>query len=301
MFILMFRFQIQLLILISAGFLIRKIKLIDASARNALSTVLIYVIMPANIFNSFLQDDTGVSLYGNMGILLLISFLVQLVVYHLGSRFYRNEDPKRSPVFCYGLLNAGMAFVGLPVVENLYASLGTLYASVYMIPYRLTIWTLGIALFRKDERTDLKKQLLHPCVIAVLLGLLCMLMNVQIPDILLNPVRYLGRCTTGISMLVIGSILADSDLKRVFSKDTLSFSLVRLIVLPLILFSILSLFRADTMLKGTVVLLNGMPAASTTAILAQRYHADHDLGARVVACTTILSMVTIPLLGLLLV
>ena len=294
----MIEFQIQLLILMSVGYLIRKIGLVSNETRSGMSSVLLYVILPANIVNAFMQDISFSSeLLTNSLYAMAVSAFVQFGTYFLGMFLYRNAEPNKNPVLRYGILSTNAAFIGIPTLENLYGPMGTLYGAIFMIPYRLTIWTIGIGLFRKSEKKDVLKQLLHPCMIAVLIGFIIMGFGLTLPDVIAKPVQMMSRCTTPLSMLVIGGILAGVDLRTVFSKETLTFSFIRLLALPGILVLLLHFIPADPMIKGIAIVMTGMPAASMSAILAEQYGGDYEFGAKIVMASTVLSMITVPLLG----
>ncbi len=101
-------------------------------------------------------------------------------------------------------------------------------------------------------------------------------------------------------MFVIGAILADADIKTMFSKDVLYFTFWRLLGLPLLVWGILMPFHMDKLLVSICVIMSGMPAGSTTSILADQYGGDSMFASQMTFVSTLLSIVTIPLLGLLL-
>ena len=292
-------FQLQILILILIGYYLGKTGTIDGKIRSGLSRILTDIIMPANIVNAFAQKIVRDPLiYRNMIAAFVISAVVQTLFYVLGKVLYGKETPEREPVLRYGLLNPGMAFFGIPIMENLYGSLGTLLSSVYMIPYRMTIWTIGISMFRANEKRTLKEMLLHPCIVAVAVGIVLMVTGIELPSIIAGPISYLSRCVTGLSMLVVGSVLSETDLKTVFSRDTLTFSAIRLLILPFLVLGALTLLNIDPVVKGIASLMTGMPAAAIGVVIAQRYHGDDRFCAKIVVATTILSMITVPFIGL---
>ena len=297
----MFAFQLQILILIAIGYVLGRTGVIDGKIRSGLSLILTDVIMPANILNAFAQKITrDPLLYRSMILAFVISAVLQGVFYLLGILIYRKKTPERQAVLRYGLLNPGMAFFGLPIMEHLYGSTGTLLSSVYMIPYRLTIWTIGIGFFQAKDRRSWKEMLSHPCILAVVAGILLMVTGIELPQIIAGPLGYLSRCVTGLSMLVVGSVLCETDFRTVFDKEVFAFSAIRLVILPLLVLGALTVLGIASPLKGISVLMTGMPAAAIGAVLAQRYFGDSSFCARTVVATTILSMITVPVIGLLL-
>ena len=201
----------------------------------------------------------------------------------------------------YGMLCPNSSFVGMPINAALYGSLGIIYTALLEIPMNLTMWTVGLGMFTStDHRSAVKKVLLHPCIIAVFLGLISMFLSLTLPAVLDSAVLSVGQCATPLSMIVIGATLADADFKMIFSRRVLWLSLLRLLLFPLAVYAVLSLLPLDPVLVAITVIVTGTPAGSTTSILAEQYDCGSEFASQIVFSTTLLSMVTLPLLCLIL-
>lgn len=300
----MVNLQGQLFLLLSVGFLARKLLLISDSGRKTLSGLLINIILPCNIIASF-TGGTQVSpaFFSACALVFLISVLTQVFAVWISKPLYRRFPLEQRNIMTYVMICSNSSFIGLPLAEALYDSVGVMYTAVFQIPLRFQMWTRGLMLFSRKKATwqeNLRKVLLHPCIIAVLLGLTLMLLPIELPGIIAGTVSSLSRCTTSMSMLVIGSILADTDIKAAFSLPVLYCSFMRLIAFPLFLFAVLSPFRMDPTILGINVLLGALPAGNTTAILADQYNCDPKFASQVVFTSTLLSMLTLPLVSFLL-
>ena len=174
-----------------------------------------------------------------------------------------------------------------------------MYASIFLIPMRIVMWSVGTTYFVADAEIDKKKVirniLTHPCLVAVYLGLVCMVTQVRLPAVITETVRYIGSCNSAITMFIVGTILADVKLSTIFSRDTLLIGLVRLLALPAAALGIGTLLRLGGVPLGVSVLMTGMPAGATAAIFAARYHSDAPFATRCVVMTTLSSMLTLPL------
>lgn len=175
---------------------------------------------------------------------------------------------------------------------------GVLYISIFLIPMRIVTWSAGTTYFVAGETVEKKKLiknvLTHPCLVAIYVGLLCMVTQVQLPSVILNTVKYIGNCNSALTMFVVGTILMDAPLKSIVSRDTVKFSLLRLALLPAAALGVGLLHLEPTALGGSV-LMTGMPAGATAAIFAAKYGSDAPFAARNVVFTTLLSMLTLPL------
>ncbi len=142
----------------------------------------------------------------------------------------------------------------------------------------------------------MKKVLTHPCLVAVYIGLVLMIFQIQLPSVIGRPIRYIGSCNTAVTMLIVGMILADVKLTTIVSKTTLFYSFIRLIVLPALIWGFCLLVRMDPVSTGVTVLLTGMPGGATTAILAAKYDSDAVFATKCVVLSTLLSMITSPVM-----
>lgn len=208
----------------------------------------------------------------------------------------------------YGLICSNSSFIGLPVVNNIYGSIGVLYASIFQLPIRITMWTSGLTQFtgkkvdqngRKQPvftKETIKSLILHPCIIAVFLGFFIMALHIPLPGCIGRSITFMSQCTIPISMIVIGCILSECKVSQLFDKATFYFTFIRLLAFPLPIFAFLKLLRVNPLITGVSILLTGMPAATTTAILADKYDCNAAFASRVIFVSTICSIVTIPIL-----
>ena len=159
------------------------------------------------------------------------------------------------------------------------------------------MWTAGISLFTEtDRKTKWKNVLLNPNIIAVELGLLRSILHIKLPYTIDYAIENIGNCITPLSMIIVGSILADVNIKTIFEKSVFFISGVRLVLLPLLAFAILSVFQMNSTVSGVTMLLTSMPVGTTTALLAAKYNADADFATKCVFVTTLLSLITVPVL-----
>lgn len=293
--------QLQLFLFMSAGFLLTKLGTITPDGRRSLSDLLINFILPCNIICSFQIDMTG-GVLASCGSMLLISCGVQ-ALYLLTSRvLYPGASRARLACLRYGTVCSNAGFLGLPIIGGVYGAMGTLLTSVLLIPQRVVMWSAGLSLFtHTDGRSVLRKLATHPCIVAVAIGFALMLCgNPALPAFAQKALSGASGCTTCLSMMVIGSILAGAE--HIDLRDGMMwwYALVRLVLLPLLVFAVLTPLPVDRMVRGVMVLASGMPAGSTTAILAARYDGDAPFASCLVFTSTLLSLITLPLLCLIL-
>ena len=292
-----FTMQIFLLCLMLIGVISVKTRIVDEQARSSLTELILCVFLPCNILSSFFGAER--SQFFSLGLILMISVGVMALSFALAMVLYRRAGAEQKKVLLYATLISNATFLGNPVVESIYGLDGLPYVAAYVLPLRVTLWTVGLAIFT-GRKGNLKKAVLHPCLIATYLGLFVMIMDFTPPLLVSRLALSLGSCTTPVSMIVVGSILAMVDPRKIVTRLTVYFTFIRLALIPLLVMGIMLIFRPDPMVSGITVLLCGMPAGATTSILAEKYGGDKELATKMVFMTTLLSIVSAPLLFLLL-
>jgi len=292
----LFSLQGTLFLLVAAGVILRKLNILPQAGTAILTDLVIYLILPCNIIYSF-QMKLSFDIMKGFIIVFTISILVQAVCLILSNTLYNKQPASIKQVLQYATCCSNAGFMGNPIAEGMFGAQGLMYASIFLIPLRIVMWSAGVAYFTKspDRKTVIKKVVTHPCIVAVYIGLALMISQIPLPVFLYNTIRSVGGCTTTLSMLLIGTILAEVDIKTILSKTLIYFTLIRLFLIPLLVFVGCKLCHVDPLLTGVSVLLAGMPAGSTTAILSAKYGGNYIFGTKCVVFTTLMSLITIPL------
>ncbi|WP_333650876.1 AEC family transporter [Lacrimispora sp.] len=288
--------QGMLFLLVAAGVILRKKDILPEGAKAILTDLVIYLILPCNIISSFLIEFNMDILKG-FAVILGIASLIQVGCLVLAKVLYNGEPARRKKVLQYGTVCSNAGFMGNPIAEGVYGPEGLMYASIFLVPQRIVMWSAGVSYFTDspDRKTVVKKVLIHPCIVAVYIGVLLMVTQLPLPGFLENTIRSIGSCTTTVSMVLIGTILAEVAPGSFLDRGIIKYTFFRLFLIPLLVYAACRLFHVDPLLSGISVLLTGMPAGSTTAILAAKYDGDYIFATKCVVVTTLLSLVTIPL------
>lgn len=287
---------VTLFLMILVGFIARRIGIINPELHKGLNELLLKITAPLLALSSF-QFAFSKALLAEAGMIFIFAILAHMFAIFFSKITYLwfNSDQKK--VLRFITIFSNCAFMGYPVVSSIYGQKGVFYTSIYVAVFNLFVWSYGVFIFtEKADLKSLKKALLNPGIIATLLGLLFFLFSVKIPVPIYQAIHTLGSMTTPIAMLVIGSALATVKTADLFSGFALYYgSLVRLLVMPLITIVILKIFNFQANLLGVAVLLMAMPAAATAVPIAEQYHGDSLFTSRMVFITTLLSVLTIPL------
>ena len=259
------------------GAWLKKRGIMDETGKRCLTDLCVNIIIPCNIFRSCLMEF-NMEIFRACGLPLLSAVLLQMLCLLLNRFLFNRYPPQRKKVLQYCTIVPMSGFLGNPIAEGLYDSLGVLYTSIFLIPMRIVMWSVGTTYFVADATVEKKKVirniLTHPCLVAVYLGLVCMVTQIPLPAVITKTVGYVGSCNSAMTMFIVGTILADVKLSTIVSKDTALFSIFRLLLLPAAALGAGMLLGLDTVALGVSVLMTGMPAGATAAIFAARYGSD---------------------------
>lgn len=184
--------QLTLFAMMLIGALLKKKDIIDENGKKCLADLCINVVIPRNIFKSCLIElDAGV--LKSCAMLLVSAVVMQLLCLALNRFLFDRYDPQRKKVLQYCTIVPMSGFLGNPIAEGIYNEVGVLYTSIFLIPMRIVMWSVGTTYFVAGETVEkrkvIKNVLTHPCLVAIYLGLLCMVTQVQLPSEILNSVE----------------------------------------------------------------------------------------------------------------
>ena len=288
--------QLEIFILMLIGYIISKNGIINSERRKGLTDLVINLILPANIIRSFMMD-LDITVIISSGLIFVVSLILQIFCHVFFFYLFPNVNERQRSVLNYATLCSNAGFMGNPVVQEIYGDQGLLLASIFLIPQRIVMWSAGVKCFTNEKgKNAIKKVITHPCIIAVFIGMFLMISQIQLPEFATKTIDVLSQCTTALSMIVIGGILSEISIKSVVSKLSLYYCFIRLLLIPILVLLACIIFKIPYLVTAVSVVLAGMPAGTTTAILAEKYNGDSKLAVRLVFISTLLSLITIPVL-----
>lgn len=288
--------QLLLFLYMICGFIISRLRIIREDNRGVLVRLLMDVAMPMMVLNAFNKPTTREELLSSLWVI-AIALAGCVVTGLIGWLIWRRQPENKRKVLMYASMFSNAGNAGLPIINLVFGPVGVFYASMYLIPPRILQWTVGLGFFVKPEKGGwVKNVLLNPMVVMIYIGAVLMITGWQIPGVFGTAIANLGSMTGPLSMILIGATLAHMDWRMLFDKTVLLTSFFRLIAFPLLFAALLRLTHADAMAMNICVILLAMPVASNTAAMAERYGGDHVFASACVSVSTLLSVVTVPLI-----
>lgn len=285
----------MMFLMILLGLFTVKKGIITERGRGELTDLILFVIFPCYILDCFIKNIGAFSAGGFISVI-IASVSLQAATVVLSRLLYPKADPKRRVILRYAIIVSNSGFLGFPLVGSIFGNPGLIYASIFLIFQRINNFSVGISYFTADgSKGFLRRTMTHPCIVTTLVGVAIMLLELHPPALVCKVLASVGSCSTPLSMMLIGMVLAGAPKGKLVDKDIVTYSILRLFLMPGGMFLICKLLRMDVILTGTAVLLTGMPAGTLSVMLGAKYGSDAPFASRLVIFTTLLSLVTIPL------
>lgn len=288
-----------ILILILVGYFTVKKGMFTKESLGSITSFLLYIVTPCLIVSSFLSAESG-KLDGwtllLAAVLPALSIVISIALSYL---FFRREPLGRRRVLRFSTVFCNVGFMGIPLVEGIVGSEGVLYGSFFIAVFNIFCWTYGYVMMG-GGKVRLKALLLNPGVIGLVIGLPLYLLDVPVPALFVEPVELISALNTPLAMIVVGGYIAQVKL-RAFVSDLAVYKMavLRLVVAPLLYLALVWLLRPDETLLMSTVIQAATPVAANCVLFAVQYGSDAELASKSVAVSTALSVVTIPLLTVL--
>lgn len=286
-----------LFLLMGIGFFLGKTGRLSLVGTGEMSFLLMYIVTPCIIVGSFQTDWEGdtlrtlavgtAALAVCYGVYILISLLL-----------FRDKPADLQAPLRFGCIYGNTGFMGLPLVRAVLGEEALIFAVVSMVVFNVLCWTHGVILMGGRGAFSPKKIVLNPGVIAVAIGLPLFLLRLRLPGPLYNAVGFVGDLNTPLAMVVIGAQMSRADLLSTFrEKELYAASAVKLLLMPAVTALLLLRLHLDPLFYSATVILAAAPTAGITSMFAERFGRDSARAAQLVSLSTLLSILTLPVVG----
>ena len=294
-----FQTMLKLFLLLILGFVLFKCHIFDEYTNKKISALIVNVASPMLIISSIAgvegSNKSIVFLMIGAGILMYIGFII------LGKIINRIFPfPKKDwPVYECMVVFANTGFMGYPVLLDVFGQEAVFYASLIHMAFNFFVYTYAIMCLTKGDDSEFKlnfKQLLTPGIVLIFIGILIYLFDIQLPSVLMDTINSVGSLTAPLSMMMIGSSLAVYPIKDSFTDwRSYVFAFVRLLIVPFVTMIVCRLLHINPYYANITIITNAMPVGSMVLMLATQYNANIKIVTRNIVVSTLLSVITIPI------
>lgn len=291
----------KLLLALAAGFYLNKKNVITEEVNRSISYLVMNVALPMMILTS-INNTQGTDRSALLKFILTGAVFYLLMPLAAKIIVWLMHPPKDlMPISEVFLVFANVIFMGYPVAASIYGNGCIFYLSIFHIMFNLMFFTYGTANIRKGSKAESEKftikSLLNIGTVASLVSLVLFFSGIQLPQASVNVLNFIGNISTPVSMISIGASIGMYSLKNLFAdKRIFVVTALRLIVIPLAVYGIMTLLGFEGALRGIITISFGMPVASMVSMTSTQYKSHADLASSVVVFTTLCSLITMPFL-----
>jgi len=301
---------VGLFALIGVGFAAARTGVIPAAASGAMTSLLMKITLPATIFSSMVRPFE-ISFLRDAVVMFTLGLVFHLgyagLAWVLARPFQVSEGRRGMWMECCTFCNNG--FMGFPVAYALFGEEGLALAVMLGVAFNLLVYTLGAKQITLDQpqgngmtRISWGKVIFSVINLTIVAGLLVYCLQIPVPSMIMTPIQHLSNITTPLSMMVTGMSLAGNRVSEVVrDRDAVTASLVRLLLFPVLTWLILRLLPiSNPLVVGVTLIVMSMPSPAVSVVMGEQYGGCTVLGARTVFLSSLLCIVTIPMISLLL-
>lgn len=288
--------------MIFIGVILAYITPLNDNTKQTYTNIIVNVAMPCIILTSIFKVDINHNILRNIILVFALSLLINLFGIGLGwilaTIFYPDKTFQREIALLSGLGNTG--FIGIPLCATLLGPEGALYAAIFDAGVDLVIWTVGVMILKKSTSFSLSslKTMINIPTIAIVLGLIFAFINYRPPEIFVSLTSQLAALASPLAMFYIGLLImsiSKTQFYSVKSKIVIP-TVIKLVGLPFVVFILIVLLNLDGMISKALLIQAMMPVLTLASILFTKYDADDKFGAITTVISTVISLISIPLI-----
>lgn len=306
--------MVMLFFIMVCGFVARKKKMTSDSFDGNLSKLVMTITLPATILNSVLagehlpSDETILKMFCYSVVYFVIACPLAFVIARV---VYGSLDRAARGAHAFMMVFGNVGFLGFAVLTAVFNHDAVLYAAIFNITFNLVMFSLGVFFVagndsKTKERRSLRNQLraiwtmlTKPVMLASYAAMVLALLHITDDGPVGQTCEILGGMTVPAAMMIMGSSLAKMPVREMlFDGWAYVTTFIRLVLVPVVMYFLFGLFVTDPYLLAILVLLAAMPAATNGTMMCLAYGGDSVTMSRGTFLTTVLSLVTLPLIAL---
>lgn len=285
------------------GFFLGKKKMISRKTNKELVNLLLFVFMPASLFmafpNEYSNELLGLFFAGLIGGVIVMTAVAAVAKIIFNGKWYKGESQYQAQ---FALIFNNATFLGYPIVVTTFGDSGVVPYCGFIIAFNIALFSYGIWLFkRKIDAKLILGVATNPNIIAIMLGMVLFLTGWRLPGFVNDAIGFVGNITTPLSVICVGVMLSWASFRILIKKWKLIITAgSQLIIGPVVTWGLLSLLRFPTEVVQVCTLIQMLPTATSLGLFAMEYGGDVEEASELVTISTVLSMVTMPVMVMLL-
>lgn len=297
----------KLVLAVAIGYYLYRTGVFSVETNQKLTHFILNFTMPLLIITSLNSADLGDR--GQIFFYIIVGLAFYAAMPFVGKLMNRlmKIDKEESPVYEAFYIFPNNLFMGYPVCASLYGAGCIFFVSVFNLAYNILFFTYGNWLFKeadghKKSAGEIVKSIVNPGLLSSLGAVVLFLANIKLPDGVVEVCQFVGNITSPLSMIVIGSVIGSYSVKKLlkYSWKIYFICVFRLLIMPTVTYFIMTALGFSGAMLGVAVISLGMPVGAMVSMGCVRAKKNEDLGAAGIVVSTILSLLTTPVLLMLL-
>lgn len=285
---------LQLFMMIVLGFNLGKMKDFDESFIDKMNRFVLNITMPCLIISSVSANKNGIP-YQDLFLSMIILIIILPIFAYLCLKISSLKDKS---LYLFMIIYPNVGFIGFPLLQSLFGKQSLLLTALINMPFNLSLFTLGMMIMSNNKSFQIKK-LITPGIIASMIAVLLYIFSISLPETLLQPIQLIGNMTTPLAMIIIGATLSKYPIKKILlDRKIYLFTIFIDLIIPMIFSPLVHFLIKDTMIQAMTMIILAMPVANGAVLFAKRYQQNEFLAAKTVFLSTLLSIITIPVVAL---
>jgi predicted permease len=291
-----FKSILMLIIIMAAGYFLRKKHYVGDEASSVLSSLEVKIFLPALSFSVFSQNFTKDafvfrSTYVLWGfIIVIISFCISVII----ARIYQKKGQLHD-IIVYAVAIPNIGYIGYPMIEAVWGGDALFSMMIFCIPHSIAIYTVGMYILNPNKVLNFKT-IFNPTIIAMILGMIVGYFNIRLPELVLSTVLSLKACMAPVAMLLTGIVMARQPiLKLLNSFKMYILAVIKNIIMPLVIGLILYISGVRGELFMVAVASVAMPMGLNSVVFPEAFGGDGTAGAQSCFISNLLALISLPL------
>ena len=284
-----------------------KMHFLDREKLGMLSGCITKILLPLLIFTNTINGTTREQFLSSAVIILLaaVLYLTLYLVAMVLAKLLR-IDCKHASLYRACTMFGNCGFMGIPIITALYPEQGGLYIAMYTVIDQLALWTVGMDLTAPVDGTvklplaQRVRKMINPATVAILAGVFVVLTGLQLPSIAVTALAKTGAAASPLAMIYLGGVFCYIKIIDYLKlKEVYVTIVVKMLLLPILVYAVLSHIPAvEQNVAVTIGILCALPTMSSVAMMAESQHSDSDYVTGFIFVTTLISIVTLPVVCL---
>lgn len=295
-FLIIFEQLVSFFLMMLVGYIAAKKRVTTREFLDRLASLIMKLLLPIMIFANMMNGTSRAQLAADLPALFMVACIYGglIVIFAVLARVLR-LPPDRADIFQAVFVFGNVGFIGLPLMLSVSPIHGGIYSALVSIIDQSLFWTYGLYLTTPRGKSQFDwKNFINPAVCGIVLALVLILCNVQLPALIENGLLKIGSAATPMSLIYMGGLLCFCNWTPVLRQKEIYVGIaVKMLLFPMLFFTIASQFTTNTDMTHALTVIAGLPTMVAAAMFAQSTRKEGDYALGTVLATTVASLVTL--------